>query len=127
VPTDRQITDEMIQALVKRDAVIGVVPYNKFLRSDWKKGESPKSQVTLLDVVKHMKHMNAIAGDTLHVGIGSDFDGGFGAESIPAELNTIADLQKIARALQNERMTEADVRNILGENWLRFLRKALPS
>jgi len=126
VPTDRQLTDEMIRALVKRNAVIGVVPYNKFLRSDWKKGESPKSQVTILDVVKHIKHMCALAGDTLHVGIGTDFDGGFGAESIPAELDTIADLQKIGRALKNEQLTEADARNILGQNWLRFLRQALP-
>lgn len=126
VPTDRQLTDEMIRVLVKRNAVIGVVPYNKFLRSDWKKGESPKSQVTILDVVKHIKHMCELAGDTLHVGIGSDFDGGFGTESIPAELDTIADLQKIGRALKNEQLTEADARNILGQNWLRFLRQALP-
>lgn len=62
----------------------------------------------------------------MHVGIGSDFDGGFGAESIPAELDTIADLQKIGRALKNEQLTEADARNILGQNWLRFLRQALP-
>jgi len=126
VPTDRQLSDAMIQELVKRDAVIGVVLYNKFLRSDWKKGENAKSQVTLLDVVRHMRHMWTLAGDSLHVGIGSDFDGGFGAESIPAELDTVADLQKLGQTLKSEHVTEVDVKNILGENWVRFLRNALP-
>ena len=126
VPTDRQLTDDMIRALVKRDAVIGVVPYNRFLRADWKSGESPKAEVTLHDVVKHVKHMCELAGDTTHVAIGSDFDGGFGAESIPAEMDTIADLQKIGQALTKEHLAAVDATNILGENWLRLLRKSLP-
>jgi len=126
VPTDRQLSDEMIRALVKRDAVIGVVLYSRFLRSDWRKGESAKSEVTLVDVVRHMNHLRTLAGDTLHVGIGSDFDGGFGSESIPAELDTVADLPKIGQALTNEHLSDEDVRNILGNNWLRFLRKTLP-
>ena len=126
VPTDRQLSDEMIRTLTKRGAVIGIVPYNKFLKPDWKKNESSKSEVTLLDVVKHVKHVCTLAGDTLHVGIGSDFDGGFGEESIPAELHTVADLQKIGPALTNEHLSNADVRNVLGDNWLRFLRGALP-
>jgi len=126
VPTDRQLSDEMIQALVKRNAVIGIVPYNKFLKPDWKRNESAKSEVTLSDVVRHMKHVWTIAGDTLHVAIGSDFDGGFGAESIPAELDTVADLQKIGSALRSEQLPEAEVRNILSENWLSTLRRILP-
>jgi len=126
VPTDRQLSDEMIQALVKRDGVIGIVLYNGFLRSDWKGKESAKSEVTLADAVKHMTHISAIAGDTTHVGIGSDFDGGFGTESIPAELDTAADLQKLSTALKAEHLSDADVKDILGENWLRFLRRALP-
>jgi len=126
VPTDRQLSDEMIQALVKRDAVIGIVPYNKFLKPDWKRNESPKSEVTLADVIRHMKHVWNIAGDKHHVAIGSDFDGGFGAESIPEELDTIADLQKIGPALKGEQLPEAEVRNILSENWLRTLRNVLP-
>ena len=126
VPTDRQLSDEMIRALVKRGGVIGIALYNKFLRSDWKEKESAKSHVTLSDVVRHMKHVCMLAADTLHVGIGSDFDGGFGAESIPAELDTVADLQEIGQALTREHLSEIDLKNILGDNWLRFLRNALP-
>ncbi len=32
-----------------------------------------------------------MAGDVRHVGIGTDFDGGFGVEQVPAEIETIAD------------------------------------
>ena len=116
----------MIHALVKRDSVIGTVLYNKFLRSGWKRDVSAKSEVTLNDVIRHMKHMWTIAGNTLHVGIGSDFDGGFGAESIPAELDTVSDLQKVGTTLRSEGLSEDDVGSILGYNWVRFLRNSLP-
>jgi membrane dipeptidase len=126
VPTDRHLSDEMISALVKRDGVIGTALYNGFLQSGWKDREGKKSDVTLSDVVKHIQHVCSIAGDTLHAAIGSDLDGGFGAESIPADLDTVADLQKIGAALKTMQLSDADVENILGENWLRLLRAALP-
>ena len=126
VPTDRQLSDEMISALVAREAVIGTVLYNKFLQPDWEETGRIKSKVTLADVLKHIRHMCDLAGDRLHVGIGSDFDGGFGAESIPAEFDTVVDLQKIAGALGDAGFSETDVDNILGGNWVRFLRRALP-
>jgi membrane dipeptidase len=56
------------------------------------------------------------------VGIGSDLDGGLGADETPAELETAADLVKISDVVP------ADARaGVLGENWLRFLREALPA
>jgi membrane dipeptidase len=126
IPTDRHLSDEMISALVKRGGVIGTALYNGFLQSGWKDNECTKSQVTLLDVVKQIQHVCTVAGDTLHSAIGSDLDGGFGTESIPAELDTVADLQQIGGALKAEGLSDADVENILGGNWLRVLRDALP-
>ena len=41
-PTDRQLSDEMIRAILKRDGVIGTVLYNKFLDPDWEKRESSR-------------------------------------------------------------------------------------
>ncbi|MGA2790593.1 MAG: membrane dipeptidase [Candidatus Bathyarchaeia archaeon] len=125
VPTDRQLSDEMISALIARESVIGTVLYNKFLQPDWKQTDG-KSKVTLADVVKHISHVCDLAGDRLHVGIGSDFDGGFGAESIPAELDTAADLQKISEALGDVGFSQTDIDNTLGGNWVRLLRRALP-
>jgi membrane dipeptidase len=126
VPTDRQLSDEMIRALIKRDGVIGVVFFNQFLHPRWAESGKVKSQVTLVDVVKHIQHICEIAGDTLHAAIGSDFDGGFGAESIPAELDHVTDLHKLEKTLREAIFSENDVENIMSGNWLRTLKRFLP-
>jgi membrane dipeptidase len=124
VDTDRQLSDEMIRALVLRDGVIGTVISNRFLRAGWDM-KMGKDTVGLEDVVRHIRHVCNLAGDTLHAAIGSDFDGGFGKESTPREIDTIADLQKLDTVLSPD-LSKLDVSNILGENWVRFLRRALP-
>ena len=126
IPTDRQLSDEMIQAMVQREGIIGGVLFNKFLSQDWEKNGRRKETVTLSHFVKQIEHICDVAGDTKHVGIGSDLDGGFGRESIPAEMDTIADLPKIAVALSEAGFSDAEVDCILGKNWLRFLNQALP-
>jgi len=124
VDTDRQLSDEMIRALVLRDGVIGTVICNRFLRASWDM-KMGKDAVGLEDVVRHIRHVCNLAGDTLHAAIGSDFDGGFGKESTPREIDTVADLQKLDTVLSFD-LSRLDVSNILGENWVRFLRRALP-
>lgn len=126
VPTDRQLSDDMIRTIVSRGGVIGTVLYNKFLDPDWAGRGEKKSDVTFASVVKHIKHVCDVAGDSLHVGIGSDLDGGFGVESAPAELETVADLERIGNALSEAKFSETEIENILGGNWLRILRNALP-
>lgn len=125
VNTDRQLSDEMIRALIARDGVIGAVVYNRFVQEDWD-SSAKKDAVTLADVVKHTRHICDLAGDARHVGIGTDFDGGFGAESTPREIDTVADLQKLGDALSAASFGDADIANILGGNWMRLLRRALP-
>jgi membrane dipeptidase len=125
-PTDRQLSDEMIRAILSRNGVIGSLLYNAFLDPDWTDRGKIKSEVTFATVFKHMNHICEIAGDRSHIAIGSDFDGGFGMESIPAELDTIADLQKLGPGLQQNGFSESEARGVLGENWLRLLRSALP-
>ncbi len=125
VDTDRQLSDEMIRAIVARDGVIGAVMYNNFIQAGWDK-TARKDAVTLADVVKHTRHICDLAGDARHVGIGSDFDGGFGMESVPREIDTVADLQKFADALSAASFGDADIANVLGGNWIRLLRRALP-
>ena len=67
-----------------------------------------------------------LAGDARHVGLGTDFDGGFGAESAPAEIDTVADLGKVGESLKMRGYAHADVEAILSGNWLRLLRRSLP-
>ncbi len=85
-----------------------------------------KDAVTVANVAAAMDYVCQLAGDAQHVALGTDFDGGFGAESTPAEIDTIADLPKVATALKTRGYADVDVEAILGGNWLRILRRALP-
>jgi membrane dipeptidase len=76
--------------------------------------------------VNHIDHFCQLAGNTLHVGIGTDLDGAFGTEQTPQGLDTIADIHKIRPLLATRGYKEQDIENIFSGNFLRFLRKALP-
>ena len=67
-----------------------------------------------------------MAGNTDHVGIGSDLDGGFGTEQTPEEINTIADLQKLGSVLADKGYSDGDIDKVFHGNWLRFFRENLP-
>ena len=88
--------------------------------------ELRKSIVGMEDVIAAIDHVCQLLGNANHIALGSDFDGGFGLQSIPPELDSIADLQIIATKLMERGYSESDAANILGGNWLRFLRKNLP-
>jgi len=121
VPGPRHLSDEMIRRLADRGAVIGIVPANFFLRPDWE-----TRIVTVTDVAAAVDHVCQVVGDAAHVGLGSDFDGGFGADASPVELDTIADLKRIGPALVEMGYDEEHIAAILGGNWLRVLRETLP-
>jgi membrane dipeptidase len=124
--SNRHLTDAVIRRLIDRQGVIGVVPYNWFLKADWKKGDS-RQGIHLDWLVPHIDHICQMAGDAHHVGIGSDYDGGFGLQSVPEDVDTIADLQNLAPLLSARGYSQTDIRAILGENWLNHLRKNLPA
>lgn len=122
---ERHLSDAMIKALIERDGVIGVVLFNRFLDGSWTR-ERGKAAVGLEAVVRHIDHICQIAGDARHVAIGSDFDGGFGSEAVPREIDTIADLPRLAGALRGAGFAEDDVAAVMGGNWLRKLEEVLP-
>jgi membrane dipeptidase len=123
VPTDRQLSDDMIRALVRRGGVIGINFFDKFLVPP---PEYKTRRATLADVVRHVRHMCDLAGDARHVGIGTDMDGGLGREQIPREILTSADLPRVGEALADAGFSDGDAQDILGGNWLRFFRDRLP-
>jgi membrane dipeptidase len=125
VPGRRQLSDAMIRRLAERDGVIGIVLYNAFLRPGWSKGD-PREAVNLADVAAAVDHICQVVGDAAHVGLGSDFDGGFGAESTPPGMDTVADLGLVAPALGEMGYGDEEIAAVMGENWLRLLREALP-
>ena len=107
--------------------MVGVVPYNSYLKVGWTVGKHSRDEVPLGVVADHIDHICQIAGDSLHAGIGSDFDGGFGLQSVPPEIDTIADLQNLVSLLQARGYSEKDIENILGGNWLTRLKRDLPT
>ena len=126
VDHNRQLSDDMIRALIERGAVIGGVLDAWMLVPNWTRGKSTPSEMNcnLEKVLDHMDHICQLAGDANHIGIGSDLDGAFGKEQSPYDIETIADLQKIPTLLSQRGYTQQDIKNITSENWLRFLRKA---
>jgi membrane dipeptidase len=126
VPADRQFSDEQIRALIERNAVIGMALDGWMLYPGWKVGQTSSEVISLEDVANHVDHVCQIAGNTKHVGIGSDLDGGFGYEQTPRELKSIADLQKLDGVLKSRGYADADIDAIFYGNWLRFFTENLP-
>jgi membrane dipeptidase len=120
--SNRFLSDEIIDKLIERGGVVGIVPFNRFLDHGWKRGDA---RSPLDRIAAHMDYICQRAGDALHVGIGSDFDGGFGLQQVPDELDTVADLQKLVPLLAARGYTEADIHAIFGANWKNYLQKSL--
>lgn len=111
----RNLTDEQIRALAQRGGFIGINLMPDFLR------EGGEAQID--DIIRHIDHMASAVGNTAHIGIGSDFDG---VEKLPAGIEHVGDLPRIAEALSRRGYSDADVRGIMGENILRVLERVLP-
>jgi membrane dipeptidase len=122
--SNRLLSDRVIHGILERGGVIGIVPFNAFLQAGWERGER-RQGISLQHVVAQIDYICQMAGDAHHVGIGSDFDGGFGLQSVPTEIDTIADLQKLAPMLGEKGYSEEDIAAILGKNWLSCLQQVL--
>jgi microsomal dipeptidase-like Zn-dependent dipeptidase len=82
-PGDRQYSDEQIRAIIERDGVIGA-PFDAWMMvPGWTADRAKSPQVTLDSAVNHIDHICQLAGNTHHVAIGSDLDGGFGSSRLP--------------------------------------------
>lgn len=123
---NRQYSDEQIKELISRGAVIGAALDAWMMVPNWKRGVSdPKSMNCNLEVmIDHIDHICQLAGNALHVGIGSDLDGAFGREQCPYDLESIADLNKVPALFEKRGYSKTDVENLMHGNWIRFLRKA---
>ena len=112
----RNLSDEHIREIAARGGLVGIVLFNPFLGS---------GGVTLDTVVAHIEHIFDLVGPH-HVGIGSDLDGGFGTSDAPDGIENVADLRLIGEALLARGHSTAVAEGVLGGNWMRVLREALP-
>ncbi|MGZ5219403.1 MAG: dipeptidase [Chitinophagaceae bacterium] len=126
VDHNRQFSDEQIKALIERGAVIGGALDAWMMVPGWIRGQSTPEAMNcnLEKMIDHLDHICQLAGNALHIGIGSDLDGAFGKEQCPYDLETIADLQKLPALFLKRGYTQTDIENIMHGNWLRFLRNA---
>jgi membrane dipeptidase len=125
VDHNRQYSDEQINELIIRGAVIGIALDAWMMVPNWVRGVStPKSMdVTLNQMIDNIDHICQLSGNSLHVGIGTDLDGAFGKEQTPYDLDTIADLQKVPIMLSKKGYTESDIENIMSQNFIKFLKR----
>lgn len=125
VDRQRQLRDSDIKKIVDRGGVIGAA-FDCWML-DVGCGQGPgniRRIATLENVADHIDHVCQLAGSSRHAAIGTDLDGGFGTEQSPADLDTIADLQKIPPILEKRGYSADDIRGIMHGNWLALMKRA---
>lgn len=107
----RNLTDDHMRAIAQRGGVVALVLYGKLLAD---------GRASFDDAMRHLLHMIEVCGPAA-VGVGSDFDGGFGKDELPSGIRTAADLPQFAAALRKEGVHERDIAKVCGGNLRRIL------
>jgi len=128
VPNQRQISNLQIKELIARKAIIGMAFDAWMMIPKWQKGISDpkKSDLVIETIIDHIDHICQLSGNSNHIALGTDLDGGFGKEQCPYDLETISDLQKMDALLKKRGYSENDIQKILNQNAINFLMGALP-
>jgi len=140
----RNASDRLIEAIAKTGGVIGLTSVSDFHMRSRKDASVLRSpQATLDKLMNHFDHLKKLVG-AAHIGLGPDFMTGrvdldaigMDRERWPADVysdqpwnmvkgfETIVELPNVTQALLNRGWSAADVRKVLGENWLRVYEKA---
>ncbi|HVT80593.1 MAG TPA: membrane dipeptidase [Phycisphaerae bacterium] len=113
---ERHLSDAQIRALAARPgARIGITLFNRFLVPP---DELARRRPTSADVIRHITHVEQIAGTRAILALGSDFDSGFGTDLLPADLQGPQDLIHLAHALSDAGWSDQEIARFAG-NWER--------
>ena len=128
VSNQRQFSNPQIKELIARKAIIGMAFDAWMMIPKWQKGISnPKNSGLVIEtIIDHIDHICQLSGNSNHIALGTDLDGGFGKEQCPYDLETISDLQKMDVLLKKRGYSENDIQKILNQNAINFLMGALP-
>ena len=115
---------KVIKELISRDAVIGVALDAWMIIPNWKRGISKpyEKKLNINSVINHIDHICQLAGNSNHVGIGSDYDG---VEIMPLGLEDVTKPPFLTKKLLDNGFTIREVRKILGENFKRVFKEVL--
>ncbi|MDX1946920.1 MAG: membrane dipeptidase [Pirellulaceae bacterium] len=128
VPHQRQFSDEQLKELIRRDAVIGAAFDAWMMVPGWVRGKTTPTETgcKIETIIDHIDHICQLAGSSRHCAIGSDLDGGYGTEQTALDLDSIADLQRLATMFATRGYSPDDIAGIMHGNWIRRLSTALP-
>ena len=116
----RNLTDEQIAAIAKAGGVVMINASSSFLDSDGLAAARKKPQAeyhtTLSRYVDHLEHALKLAPGA--VGLGTDFDG---IDDPPRDFADVSYIPKLAEELLRRGHSDAEVRGVLGENFLAYL------
>ncbi|MEM9374119.1 MAG: membrane dipeptidase, partial [Planctomycetota bacterium] len=77
-------------------------------------------RATMEHVLDHIEHVCDVTGSTAHTGLGSDADGGFGADRLPAGIDALTDFRAITDGLVSRGWDAAACEGFRSGNWMRF-------
>jgi membrane dipeptidase len=129
----RHLTDDMIREVIRRGGVIGMVFCQSFIDPAIEWGSRPAidgcgGKYGMDGFIPIIEHIGDLAGGTLeNVAIGTDMDGGFGAEMTPKDVDTMADVANFANVLTDAGYRAEDVDGILSGNALRLFQRVWSS
>ncbi|WP_377889171.1 dipeptidase [Alkalihalobacillus sp. R86527] len=101
----RNLDDDQLKALIKKDAVIGVTFVPKFLRND--------RNASIADIIEHIDYISSLGGIS-NIALGSDFDG---IDHVPSNLRSYEDYPKLIEELER-RYSNKEVEGFLWRNLL---------
>lgn len=111
----RGIDDDQIRAIAQRGGVVGIVFHSAYLEPRLLGGR----RAAILD---HVEHVLAVAGEG-SAALGSDFDGFIVP---PADLADVTGIGDLVQDMLERRWTEARIRGVLGESYLRVVGEVRP-
>lgn len=120
----RMIRDDVLETIAGRGGMLGLMPANWALGYPEAAGDR-RGEVRLSGVVETILKLREWLGDGA-VGLGTDWDGGFGREQLPLDFDSIADIGLIEKGLLEAGASSSFVSGFMGENWLRLLHANLP-
>jgi len=110
----RNLSDEQLRKIKEADGVIGLNFYPKFVSAE---------KATISKLIDHFVHIAEVAGID-HLGIGSDFDG---IDQVIPDLEDVTKVPRLIGELSKRGFSAADIEKITSKNFLRVLKKVLPS
>ncbi|MCB9640807.1 MAG: membrane dipeptidase [Myxococcales bacterium] len=118
----RHLPDDLIRAIGQRDGMIGLNLLSPFLHSH---GLKKRTQID--DAVAQIEILCEYMGRRDTIGLGSDLDGGYGANTLPTGIQEPKDFTKICDRLAQRGWSDEEIDGFVRGNWLRFLQKHLPA